>query len=167
MIKKWSEFTNESFEDNELTGKRVRIVRLEDPYTNLKPGDEGVVRGVDDMGHILMNWDNGSTLNILPEMDEFDIIEESYIGIYDYTVLPTKALSELEMYADVKKDKIEVYPDPQVDGTYAVQVSRADTDFRGKVVYQEPFHLLWYSGGFDEVDFDEFPPKSGKNLNFL
>jgi len=148
-----------NFEDHELTGKRVRIVRLEDPYTNLKPGDEGTVRGVDDMGHILMKWDNGSSLNIIPEMDEFDVIDESIneSRIYGCEVLPKKALEELDMYATIDKDKIEVYPDPQVEGTYAVQVTR---------VGEKPFHLLWYSGGFDEVDFEQFPPKSGKNLNF-
>lgn len=87
MIKKWDEFNivSESFEDpmyskgesfmDELTGKRIRLVRLEDPYTNLKSGDEGVVSGVDDMGNILMKWDNGSSLNIVPEVDEFDVID--------------------------------------------------------------------------------------------
>lgn len=158
MIKKWNDFINESFEDHELTGKRIEIVRLEDPYTDLKPGDKGTCRGVDDMGHILMKWDNGSSLNIIPEMDEFDVIDESYVGgIYDESVLPKKAIEELDMYMTIGRDKVEVYPDPQVEGTYAVQVTR---------VGEKPFHLLWYSGGFDEVDFEEFPPKSGKNLNF-
>lgn len=70
---------SESFEDNELTGKRIELVRLEDPYTNLKQGDKGTVKGVDDMGHILMQWDNGSTLNIVPDFDEFNVIDENLI----------------------------------------------------------------------------------------
>ncbi len=63
------------FDYKDLIGKKVRIVRLEDPYTHLKPGDEGTVRGVDDAGHIMMKWDSGSTLNIIPEIDEFDVID--------------------------------------------------------------------------------------------
>lgn len=148
-----------NFEDNELTGKRVRIVRLEDPYTRLKPGDEGTVRGVDDMGHILMNWDNGSNLNMIPELDEFDVIDEclNESKIYGSEILPKKALEELKSYATIGKNKIEVYPDPQVEGTYAIQVDRD-----GYV-----FHLLWNRDGMDEVEFEQWPPKSGKNLNFL
>lgn len=151
---------SESFEDNELTGKRVRIVRLEDPYTRLKPGDEGTVRGVDDMGHVLMSWDNGESLSMIPELDEFDVIDENLneSKIFDHTILPKDALKELvDGYATIGKDKIEVYPDPQVEGTYAIQVNRD-----GYV-----FHLLWNRGGMDEVEFEQFPPKSGKNLNFL
>lgn len=151
-----------NFEDNELTGKRVRIVRLEDPYTRLRPGDEGTVRGIDDAGHILMNWDNGSTLNMIPELDEFDVIENlNESKIYGPEILPMKALEELKSYATIGVDKIEVYPDPQVEGTYAIQITLR-THREGYV-----FHLLWNRGGMDEVEFEQWPPKSGKNLNFL
>ena len=30
--------------------------------------------GVDDAGSILMSWDNGCGLNIVPEEDEFEVI---------------------------------------------------------------------------------------------
>lgn len=146
---------SESFEDSELTGKRIRLIRMEDPYTKLKEGDKGTCRGVDDMGNILMNWDNGSTLSIVPEVDEYEVVNES--KILGYESLPQDAIKELEMYADVSKDKVEVCPDPKVDGTFAVRVTR---------VGESPFHLLWNRGAFDEVDFDEFPPKSG-DLKFL
>jgi len=80
--------------------------------------------------------------------------------IFDHTILPKEALEELKMYVDITKpkNKVEVYPDPQVDGTYAVRVHRYE---RGHT-HPEVFGLLWYKGGFDEVDFDEFPPKSGE-----
>jgi len=83
---------------------------------------------------------------------------ESYIG--DYSILPDEALKELEMYVDVNnpENKIEVVEDPQVYGTYAVQVYRKDDDYT--------FHLLWYKGGFDEVEFETFPPTSG-DLQFF
>ena len=38
------------------------------------PGTEGTVTGVDDVGSILMRWDNGCGLNIVPEEDEFEVI---------------------------------------------------------------------------------------------
>jgi hypothetical protein len=80
--------------------------------------------------------------------------------IYGYEILPNDALDDLEMYVDYKdnKNKIQVVPDPKVDSTYAVRVYR-DND-------NEEFDLLWHHGGYDEVDFNEFPPKSG-DLKFF
>jgi len=61
--------------ESELTGKRITIIRMEDPYTDLRPGSKGTIRGVDDAGYILVNWDNGSGLNLIPEIDEYHIEE--------------------------------------------------------------------------------------------
>lgn len=36
-------------------GTRVALVKMDDPYTKLKPGDKGTVTGVDDMGTIHVN----------------------------------------------------------------------------------------------------------------
>ena len=75
-------------------------------------------------------------------------------------VLPDNALKELEDYVDWKnpENKVEVVPDPQVDGTYAVRVHRASDNYT--------FDLLWNRGAFDEIDFETWPPKSG-NLKFF
>lgn len=66
-------------------------------------------------------------------------------------------------YLDTPDTKIDVCPDPKVDGTYAVRVYRNDLTF----------DLLWYKGGFDEISSDEneygfstWPPISG-DLKFL
>jgi hypothetical protein len=40
----------------------VELVRMEDPYTTLLPGDQGAVDFVDDVGTVFCIWDNGSTL---------------------------------------------------------------------------------------------------------
>ena len=45
-----------------LEGTRVALVKMDDPHTKLKPGDEGTVCFVDDMGTVHINWDCGSTL---------------------------------------------------------------------------------------------------------
>lgn len=50
-------------------GKRVRLVRTTDPYTSLRPGDEGVVNFIDDTGTVFVDWDNGSGLGLLPNED--------------------------------------------------------------------------------------------------
>lgn len=51
-------------------GARVALVRMSDPYSKLKPGDEGTVELVDDAGTIFCNWDCGSSLGVVYGEDE-------------------------------------------------------------------------------------------------
>ena len=46
-------------------GCRVELVQMNDPYSKLKPGDQGAVSFVDDTGTIFCNWDNCSTLGVV------------------------------------------------------------------------------------------------------
>jgi hypothetical protein len=43
-------------------GTRVELIYMDDPYSKLKPGDQGTVSFVDDIGTIHINWDSGSSL---------------------------------------------------------------------------------------------------------
>jgi hypothetical protein len=64
--------------------KRVMLKRMEDPYTTLVDGMMGTIVGEDDAGHLLVNWDNGSRLSLLPGIDEYEIIEERrYIKMFE------------------------------------------------------------------------------------
>ncbi|MBR5943537.1 MAG: DUF4314 domain-containing protein [Lachnospiraceae bacterium] len=45
-------------------GTRVELVRMEDPYRKISPGEKGTVTGVDDIGTIHVSWDCGSSLGI-------------------------------------------------------------------------------------------------------
>ena len=55
-------------------GDRVRLVYTSDPYTNLRPGAEGVVDDIDDIGTIFVRWDNGSYLGVVPGEDRIEVI---------------------------------------------------------------------------------------------
>lgn len=46
-------------------GKRVILVKMDDPYTHIPPGTEGTVTNVDDIGTIHVNWDTGSSLGVV------------------------------------------------------------------------------------------------------
>ncbi len=59
--------------DRYKVGTRIRLIRMDDIQAP-PPGTEGTVTGVDDVGSILMRWDNGCGLNIVPEEDEFEVI---------------------------------------------------------------------------------------------
>ncbi|MEA5048755.1 MAG: DUF4314 domain-containing protein [Eubacteriales bacterium] len=56
-------------------GTRVILIRMSDPYTNLRQGDRGTVTMVDDIGTVHVNWDRGSTLGIVFGEDECRRIE--------------------------------------------------------------------------------------------
>ena len=46
-------------------GCRVELVSMNDPYNKkLKPGDQGTVTFVDDIGTIFVDWDCGSGLGV-------------------------------------------------------------------------------------------------------
>ncbi len=81
--------------------------------------------------------------------------------IYGVEILPKEALVELNDYVDYKnpENKIEVCPDPRVDGTYAVRVYRKSDNYT--------FDLLWNRGAYDELEgFTTWPPTSG-DLKFF
>ena len=60
-------------------GCRVELEDMEaDPYVKLSPGDLGTVQFVDDAGQIHVNWENGSSLAVLPGVDSFHKIGEPH-----------------------------------------------------------------------------------------
>lgn len=50
-------------------GTRVELVEMDDPYSRLKPGDKGTVRSVDDTATVFVDWDCGSGLGIVHDVD--------------------------------------------------------------------------------------------------
>ena len=56
-------------------GTRVELVRMEDPYTRLKPGDRGTVEFVDDIATVHVKWDCGSGLGVAYGADKIRILE--------------------------------------------------------------------------------------------
>jgi RNase P/RNase MRP subunit p29 len=60
----------------ELVGKRVRLVSINDPYTRLEPGTEGTVVFVDSLGTVHVDWKDGSRLGIVPAYgDRYEVID--------------------------------------------------------------------------------------------
>jgi hypothetical protein len=41
----------------------------------IEPGQIGVVKSVDDLGQLQVNWDNGRSLAIIPEKDQFEVLD--------------------------------------------------------------------------------------------
>lgn len=51
-------------------GDRIMLVHTDDPFTKLRPGDEGTVRAC--VGsEVLVEWDSGSTLSMLADAGDW------------------------------------------------------------------------------------------------
>lgn len=56
-------------------GTRIELVKMDDPQAP-PIGTKGTVRGVDDMGSIMVRWDTGSGLSLAYGEDECRIIND-------------------------------------------------------------------------------------------
>ena len=56
-------------------GTRVELINMDDPQAPPK-GTLGTVTGVDDTASIMVDWDNGSGLNVVYGVDHVRIVSE-------------------------------------------------------------------------------------------
>ena len=58
-------------------GTVVELISMDDAQSP-HPGTLGRIQGVDDAGSILVVWQNGSSLSLIPEVDDFRIVKEGH-----------------------------------------------------------------------------------------
>lgn len=63
--------SNKTMED--IIGKTVVLIYMNDKQAP-EPGTKGIVKNVDDMGTIHVNWENGSSLGLISGEDKYAII---------------------------------------------------------------------------------------------
>ena len=56
-------------------GRIVMLVEMHDEPQAPPEGTVGEIRGVDDAGSILVRWDNGSSLSLIPSVDKFYLLK--------------------------------------------------------------------------------------------
>lgn len=56
-------------------GTRVELVKMDD-FQTPPPGTRGTVRGVDDIGSIMVSWDTGSSLSVAYGEDVCRVVSE-------------------------------------------------------------------------------------------
>ena len=54
-------------------GTRIELLEMDDPQAP-PIGTEGTVLGVDDIGSLMVSWDNGSSLNVAYSIDRVRIL---------------------------------------------------------------------------------------------
>lgn len=78
-------------------GVRVELIRMDDPQAP-PPGTRGTVRGVDDVGSILVDWDNGSGLNVAYPEDRCRILVGEWTPKVREQILAIRASGETNMF---------------------------------------------------------------------
>ena len=68
-----SKETVERIREEYPVGTRVELVQMDDPQAP-PVGTKGTVRGVDDIGSIMVSWDNGSSLSVVYGADACRVI---------------------------------------------------------------------------------------------
>ena len=56
-------------------GTKVELLGMDDPQAP-PTGTRGEVMGVDDAGQLLVRWETGSSLSLIPGVDSFRIVQK-------------------------------------------------------------------------------------------
>jgi hypothetical protein len=67
-------------EKNIIEGSRIKLLEMKDPYP-VSSGSWGTVDFIDDEGQIHVNWDNGSTLALIPGVDKYEVYNYKHYKI--------------------------------------------------------------------------------------
>ena len=101
--REWIKFMREQYP----VGSRIRLTELNDPYSKLKPGSEGTLMYIDDVGTFHVNWDNGSTLGLVIGEDRFSVLPPQTKELKLYMPL-TAELFERNEWGDMEDDPTEL-----------------------------------------------------------
>lgn len=54
-------------------GTRVKLIQMDDAQAPL-PGTLGTINNIDDIGDLMVSWDDGSSLKLIVGIDAFEVI---------------------------------------------------------------------------------------------
>lgn len=65
-------------------GTRICLDHMED-LCPVESGTKGTIIGVDDIGSVMVKWDNGRTIGVIPDVDKFHKIDQVQSQINEQT----------------------------------------------------------------------------------
>ncbi len=89
----------ESLKKQFPVGSRVELIKMDDKQAP-PIGTRGTVKGVDDIGSIMVAWDNGSSLNVIYGEDECRVLDVVKTICYGKERLWDKKDEAIEFFID-------------------------------------------------------------------
>lgn len=89
----------ESLKKQFPVGSRVELIKMDDKQAP-PIGTRGTVKGVDDIGSIMVAWDNGSSLNVIYGEDECRVLDVVKTICYGNERLWDKKEEAIEFFID-------------------------------------------------------------------
>lgn len=93
-------------------GTRIKINTMSDPYHFVPSGTLGTVNHVDDAGTIHMKWDNGQSLGLIDEEDDFTVVyrpeyKEEQIRVLVVAPLQKPVIKMIENTLEAQQEIVE------------------------------------------------------------
>ena len=93
-------------------GARIKINEMNDPYHPVPSGTLGTVNRVDDAGTIHMKWDNGQSLGLIDEEDDFTVVyrpeyKEKQIRVLVVAPLQKPVIKMIENTLEAQQEIVE------------------------------------------------------------
>ena len=79
-------------------GCRLVLDEMRDDPQPIAPGSQGVFEGYDGVGDLMMKWDSGSTLKLIPSVDKFHVVESD-------SEIETSIAHEREVQSRIDRDE--------------------------------------------------------------
>ena len=89
----------ESIKKQFPVGSRVELIKMDDKQAP-PIGTRGTVKGVDDIGSIMVSWDNGSSLNVIYGEDECRVLDVVKTICYGKERIWDKKEEAIEFFLD-------------------------------------------------------------------
>lgn len=109
-------------------GTRICCDNMPDDPQPIEPGTLGTVRGVDDAGQVMVSWNNGRSLSLIPRVDNFHIVQPKGVDVTDIPAVRKL----IENISDIANEMIEHLENDIQD--YDIDELLSDDELRERLV---------------------------------
>ena len=127
-------------------GTRIRLDSMMNDPQPIPKGMTGTVQGIDDAGQLLMKWDNGRGLSLVPGEDDFSVVKPQKLRLY----MPLElGYYEKNDWGDYESEELTL---PDSDAVGYVDTVNGALERESKFLDTPRGFMKYYSSRSDGVD---------------